>query len=147
MYSQIWLELPGINYHFFYIFLWLVAALAQKINPLKKPLIGATSISTYLHFEQCMLKNIITHNVSNVFIINLRKEDYIGCCFFPFHNCHVEMFQNFLKVFFKKNKINQCFVFKFRGFETLMIFPPVWSFSLNFTLKNIPIVFLFFGWP
>jgi hypothetical protein len=37
----------------------MVAALVQKINPLKKPLIGAASINTYLHFEQCMLKKII----------------------------------------------------------------------------------------
>ncbi len=105
MCSQIWLELPRNNCHVFYIFLWMVATLAQKINPLKKPLIGAASISTYLHFEQCMLKNIIAHNVSNVFIINLRKENYIGHCFFSFHNCHVEMFQNFLKVFLIKTNI------------------------------------------
>jgi hypothetical protein len=72
MYSQIWLQLPRDNCHFFYIFLWMVRTLAQKINPLKKPLIGATSINTYLHFEQCMLKNIIAHNVSNVFNINLK---------------------------------------------------------------------------
>jgi hypothetical protein len=122
--------------------------LGSKKNPFKKPLIGATSISTYLHFEQYMLKNIIAHNVSNVFSINFRKEDYIGHCFFSFHNCHVEMFQNFLKVFFKK-KPSQSFAFKFRGFETLMI-PPAqsWSFFfLNFRLKNIPIFFFFFGWP
>ncbi len=48
----------------------------------KKPLIGATSISAYLHFEQCMLKNIIAHNVSNIFNVNLRKEDWIGHFFF-----------------------------------------------------------------
>jgi hypothetical protein len=39
-------------------------------------------MSTYLHFEQYMLKNIIAHNVSNVFNINFRKEDYIGHFFF-----------------------------------------------------------------
>jgi hypothetical protein len=82
MYSQNWLELPRDDYHLFYIFLWMVVALAQKINPFKKTLIGVVSISTYLHFEQCMLKNIIAHNVSNIFSINFRKEDCIGHFFF-----------------------------------------------------------------
>jgi hypothetical protein len=76
------------------------SGLGSKNKSLKKPLIGAASISTYLHFEQCMLKNIIAHNVSNVFIINLRKETILGIVFFSFHNCHVEMFQIFLKVLF-----------------------------------------------
>jgi len=68
-----------------------------------------------------MLKNIIAHNVSNVFIINLRKRTVLGFSF-SFHNCHVEMFQNFLKILFKKTNIANVLFSNF----------VVWSFFSQF---------------
>jgi len=36
VYSQIWLNLPTDDHHFFYIFLWMIATLATKQGFLKK---------------------------------------------------------------------------------------------------------------
>jgi hypothetical protein len=53
VYSQIWLNLPTDDCHFFYVFLWMIATLAMNKNSLEKTLDCFVNVANYGVVSSC----------------------------------------------------------------------------------------------